>query len=108
MPAFIATCFVQCNSGLHFIFSMGKTIIGLPLNIVLLVLKRLPRCAILRTLMICLYIVAYIVLKYTGYGRKVYTGSNRKSAWLSGINVRLIEFSVYVIQVSCLLWLELY
>lgn len=55
-----------------------------------------PFCVLL---MICLYIVAYIVLKYTGYGRKVYaTGSNRKSAWLSGINVRLIEFSVYVIQ----------
>ena len=56
----------------------------------------MPFCVLL---MICLYIVAYIVLKYTGYGRKVYaTGSNRKSAWLSGINVRLIEFSVYVIQ----------
>ena len=26
------------------------------------------------------------------------TGSNRKSAWLSGINVRIVEFSVYVIN----------
>ena len=100
MPAFIATlASSNVTAGLALYISMGKTIIGLPLEYSFIGLKKIAGVPFCVLLMICLYIVAYIVLKYTGYGRKVYaTGSNRKSAWLSGINVRLIEFSVYVIQ----------
>ena len=90
---------LNVTAGLALYISMGKTIIGLPLEYSFIGLKKIAGVPFCVLLMICLYIVAYIVLKYTGYGRKVYaTGSNRKSAWLSGINVRLIEFSVYVIQ----------
>ena len=44
-------------------------------------------------------IVAYYVLNYTTYGRSIYaTGGNPVSAWLSGINVKRVLFSVYAIS----------
>ena len=43
--------------------------------------------------------VAYFVLTHTSYGRSVYAvGGNPLSAWLSGINVKRILFSVYAIS----------
>jgi len=43
-------------------------------------------------------VIAYFVLNYTSYARAVYaTGSNPVSAWLSGINVRRTQLSVYII-----------
>lgn len=43
-------------------------------------------------------ILAYFVLHHTSYGRAVYaTGGNPVMAWLSGVNVRAIRFSVYII-----------
>lgn len=44
-------------------------------------------------------VIAYFVLNHTTFGRAVYAvGGNPVSAWLSGINVRNILFSVYVIS----------
>lgn len=44
-------------------------------------------------------IVAIFVLRYTSYGRQIYAvGSNEEAARLSGINVKAIVFSVYVIS----------
>lgn len=43
--------------------------------------------------------VAIYVLRYTAYGRQIYAvGSNVEAARLSGINVGLVTFSVYVIS----------
>ena len=43
--------------------------------------------------------LAHIVLRYTRYGRKVYAvGGNPEAARLSGLNVRRITLSVYVIM----------
>ena len=77
MPAFIATlASSNVTAGLALYISMGKTIIGLPLEYSFIGLKKIAGVPFCVLLMICLYIVAYIVLKYTGYGRKVYaTGS---------------------------------
>ena len=44
-------------------------------------------------------ISAYVVLRYTPFGRNIYAvGSNPEAARLAGINVRLVVFSVYVIS----------
>jgi putative xylitol transport system permease protein len=44
-------------------------------------------------------VVAYFVLNHTGYGRSVYAvGGGPMGAWLSGINVKNIVLSVYVIS----------
>jgi inositol transport system permease protein len=42
--------------------------------------------------------LAFIVLRYTRYGRQVYAvGGNREAARLSGVNVSRVLFSVYVV-----------
>jgi len=42
--------------------------------------------------------LAFILLRYTRYGRQIYAvGGNREAARLSGVNVRRVLFSVYVI-----------
>jgi ribose/xylose/arabinose/galactoside ABC-type transport system permease subunit len=44
-------------------------------------------------------VVGYFVLNHTPFGRAVYAvGGNPLSAWLSGINVRNIQFTVYIIS----------
>ncbi len=48
---------------------------------------------------LALAVLAHIVLRYTRYGRKVYAvGGNPEAARLSGLNVRRITLSVYVIM----------
>jgi len=43
--------------------------------------------------------IAFVLLRYTPYGRAIYAvGSNPEAARLSGINVRFIIFSVYLIS----------
>ena len=44
-------------------------------------------------------IIAYIVLRYTRYGRYIYgVGGNQEAARLSGFNVSLLILSVYIIM----------
>src|SRR4029077_4289394 len=44
-------------------------------------------------------VLAHIVLRYTRYGRQVYAvGGNAEAARLSGLNVRTVTTSVYVIM----------
>jgi ribose transport system permease protein len=44
-------------------------------------------------------ISAYVVLRYTPFGRNIYAvGSNPEAARLAGIDVRLVVFSVYVVS----------
>lgn len=43
--------------------------------------------------------IAFVLLRYTPYGRAIYAvGSNPEAARLSGINVRFVVFSVYLIS----------
>ncbi len=45
------------------------------------------------------FALAWVLLMRTPYGRHVYaTGGNRDAAWLSGVRVRVVEFSVYAIS----------
>lgn len=47
-------------------------------------------------------IIGVILLHFTTYGRKVYElGGNKEAARYSGINTKLIEFSVYVLSGLC-------
>ena len=44
-------------------------------------------------------VLAHVVLRYTRYGRQVYAvGGNPEAARLSGLNVRMVTLSVYVIM----------
>jgi inositol transport system permease protein len=47
---------------------------------------------------LCIAAVAFVVLRYTRYGRQVYAvGGNREAARLAGVNVERVLLSVYVI-----------
>jgi len=53
-------------------------------------------------IMLVLFILAFYVLKYTRYGRSFYAiGGNRSCANLSGISVKKIEASAYMISGFC-------
>jgi ribose/xylose/arabinose/galactoside ABC-type transport system permease subunit len=44
-------------------------------------------------------IIIYFVMNYTTYGKSVYAlGDNPIAAWLSGVNVKKLRFSVYVVS----------
>jgi ribose/xylose/arabinose/galactoside ABC-type transport system permease subunit len=46
--------------------------------------------------------IAYVVLKFTRYGRWIYAlGGNREAARLSGLNVNVLTLSVYAISGFC-------
>lgn len=48
---------------------------------------------------VAICVIAFVLLRYTPYGRAIYAvGSNPEAARLSGINVRFIIFSVYLIS----------
>lgn len=52
--------------------------------------------------LILIGILSICVLRYTSYGRLVYAvGSNENAVVLSGVNTRMIKFSVYVISGVC-------
>lgn len=62
----------------------GKNMLGLPVSV---------------WIFIFVFVVAAFILKYTPFGRYIYAvGDCREAARLSGINVKLIEFSAYVIS----------
>jgi inositol transport system permease protein len=47
---------------------------------------------------LCFALIAFIILRYTRYGRQVYAvGGNREAARLSGVNVPRVLLSVYMI-----------
>ncbi|MBS4206607.1 ABC transporter permease [Bacillus sp. FJAT-50079] len=47
---------------------------------------------------VTIFLISHYILRYTIFGRHVYAiGNNKKSAELSGINVKRIELSVYII-----------
>jgi len=100
IPAFVVTLgMLSIARGLTYIYSNGKpipqlsetflqlgkgTIAGIPAPIIILAVS---------------FVVLFVVLNYTRYGRHVYAiGGNEQSAWVSGVNVKRILFSVYVIS----------
>ncbi len=67
-----------------FLFIGKGSVLGLPMPVFIFAL---------------VVLISYIVLKKTRYGRYVYAvGGNEQSARISGINTRLVIFSVYVIS----------
>ena len=50
-------------------------------------------------ILIAAFVIFFIVMKWTGFGRKVYAiGSNKEAARISGINVDRVQIAVYTIM----------
>jgi ribose transport system permease protein len=101
IPPFIATlAMMQVAAGLAYIISQGKPIYQIPDSFVWLgrgaePLLRIPHAVILMGL---LYAAAHIIMTRTTLGRYIYAvGGNSEAARLSGIRVRVIQFTVYTV-----------
>lgn len=99
VPAFIATLAVMVSArGLALLSTDGKPVYNLPESFQVLGgnVLGLPIVAII---WIGLTIIAYIVLKYTTFGRKLYAiGGNPESARLSGIPVEKYITVTFIIS----------
>lgn len=99
LPPFIATLgMMSMARGLALVYTNGKSITGFSDGF-----RFIGRGSILGiytpiVIMVVLYIIAYIILKYTRLGRYTYAiGGNSEGALLSGINVNKVLTILYVI-----------
>lgn len=95
VPAFIVTLATMLIArGAAYKYTDARTISGLPAQF-----GAISTSAATAMIMGAVFAVAWVVLMRTPYGRHVYaTGGNRDAAWLSGVRVRVVEFSVYAIS----------
>jgi len=99
IPALIVTLGVwEASHGAAFLMSGGETISNLPPFISYLGQGRIAGVPITIIIFVVTAVIGYLVLQYTTYGRSIYAvGGNPVSAWLSGVKVKNILFSVYAI-----------
>jgi ribose/xylose/arabinose/galactoside ABC-type transport system permease subunit len=100
MPPFIATlAMMNITRGLaHFIYQ-AKTVFNLPKSWSIFGSGKLIGLPVPIIIFLIFFIIAYLILKYTLFGRSIYAaGSNAKAAWLAGVNVKKIVFLAYVIS----------
>src|SRR5580692_7457128 len=101
VPLFVVTLGgMSAFRGAALLFAAGGPISGFEPGFVWMgqgrILGQLPVPVVI---FITFAVVAHIVLRYTRYGRQVYAvGGNPEAARLSGLNVRAVTTSVYVIM----------
>lgn len=100
VPAFIATLgMLSIARGVTFMASDAKPVPGLSQKFLKIGGGSLGMIPIPIIILIAVLILCYIVLYKTRYGRYVFaTGGNAVSARVSGINVKMITCSVYMIS----------
>ena len=92
-------------SGIAFTITQGKTIYGERGNDPIDKIEFLSRNRVLGDwvpvpviILFACYIIAFIVLRYTAYGARVYAvGNNERAAWLSGIKVDRVRIVTFVV-----------
>ena len=98
IPAFIATL-ATCTiaRGIVFVFTDGRPITGVYMGRAFW--GPVPVMVVIYLLFL---VVGTFLLKYTKYGRHVFAiGGNKRAALVSGVNVKMTEFLVYVISGFC-------
>lgn len=101
VPAFIATLgSMQAVRGMAQIINGGQAVSGFPLEIGAVMKTRLFGVVPIGVLyVIVFYAIMVLVLSYTKFGRRICAlGGNPHAARLSGIKVKRLEVSVYVIS----------
>ncbi|MHC1770148.1 MAG: ABC transporter permease [Flexilinea sp.] len=103
IPPFIVTLgFQQIVRGVAFIFTNGTSVINFSKPYKYIGQGVLADIPFPIYLLVLVAIIAYLVLQKTKYGRHIYaTGGNIRAAAVSGINVKKIKTSVYVISGLC-------
>jgi ribose transport system permease protein len=99
IPEFLATLSTMSIArGLVLVLSGGKSWFNLPEQFAYLAAATFLRIPVLICVVILLYITFHIVLKHTIYGRKILcVGSNMEASRVSGINVKRVKMSPYLL-----------
>ena len=100
LPPLIVTLGMwQITDGIGYVLTQGHAIVDLPRSFTYFGQGYVAGVPVPVIIFISICVVSYLVLYYTHFGRGVYaTGGNPVSAWLSGINVKRVLFSVYAIS----------
>ncbi|MEO0294178.1 MAG: ribose ABC transporter permease [candidate division WOR-3 bacterium] len=99
LPPFIVTLgMMNIARGMAMVITKGWPITGLPECFGCLAEGHIGVVPIPVIIMIIIYILGYLFLSRTIWGRYIYaSGGNEKAAWLSGVNVNKIKVMVYTI-----------
>jgi len=100
IPPFVATLgMLSVARGMTFILNDGSPVTDLPDGFLALGIGKLGPIGVPIVIFAVVALIFWMVLRYATYGRYVYAvGGNEKSARTSGIGVRKVTFSVYVIS----------
>jgi ribose/xylose/arabinose/galactoside ABC-type transport system permease subunit len=103
IPAFIATLgMLVAARGLALTLSGGLPVAGLPHEFLVIGAGYLGPVPIPTAIAAVAFVIAYLVLSHTQFGRYIYAmGSNEEAAILSGINVTKYKIMVYVVSGLC-------
>jgi ribose/xylose/arabinose/galactoside ABC-type transport system permease subunit len=103
VPPFIATLgVVTIVRGIIMLISNARMISGLPDDFSSFSQQKLFGLPMMVVVWIILLIIASIVLKFTIFGRNVYSiGSNEEATRLSGVNIRVNIYGIYVVSAFC-------
>ena len=99
MPPLIATLgTMNIAKGVAFLINDGKTVYGLPQAATVVDQASLGQIPVCVLLLVAVLIVGHFILNKTTYGRLIFAvGANKEAARLSGIPVKLITTSAYVV-----------
>lgn len=98
VPPFIATLgMMSVARGMALMFSGGRIVTGLPREFTRFAQQTYFRLPSIFLVMLIIAVAGAFVLNRTRFGRAVYTiGSSQEVARLSGINMRLSMYSIYI------------
>jgi len=98
-PFIVTLALMTIWRGSSYIYTDGRPIWGLPEQFGTLGSGRLFGVPVPTIVMVLIYIITYVVLKHTKFGRYVYAvGGNREAARLAGIDTRRVLLRVYIIS----------
>jgi ribose/xylose/arabinose/galactoside ABC-type transport system permease subunit len=97
-PFIVTLALMTIWRGAAYMFTDGRPIWGLPEAFSILGSGRIFKIPVPTIIMIAIYVVAYVMLTQTRFGRHVYAvGGNKEAARLSGINTDRVLMQVYLI-----------
>jgi ribose transport system permease protein len=98
-PFIVTLALMTIWRGAAFVYTDGRPVWNLPPEFSFLGSGRIAGIPFPTVLMIIIFIIAFIVLKYTRFGRYVYAaGGNLKAARLAGVNTNFVLTLVYMIS----------
>ena len=100
MPSLIVTLGIwEIAKGAAFEVCQGRSVGSLPENLFFWGMGTIAGVPVQVIIFIVVAVIAYFILNYNTYGRSIYAvGGNPLSAWLSGIKVKDVIFTVYIIS----------